>query len=133
MFLRHFFLILLIAASGISYAQKNDTLVQKKATLGTKLVRSPSDTLAGRLVCSTSVSKKASFLIRSTSGKEVLLVDGAANIQSIPKEHWIVTLEVYKPSDKDALKYGDRGKSGIILFVVKEENFDDMLKSFGVQ
>lgn len=97
MFLRHLFLIVLIAASGISYAQKKDTLVvrkvtfiqkehtlaQKNPTIGTKLVSSPSDTLKFRRIdCSPITSiKKAPILIRSSSGKDVFLVDGLPSIQ----------------------------------------------------
>ena len=148
MFLRHFFLVLLIAASGISYAQKKDTLVvrkvtliqkeytlaQKNPTIGTKLVRSPSDTLKFRIDCSRRSSyKKAPILIRSSSGKDVFLVDGFPSIQSKDPKQWIDSIKVHKSSDKEILKYGDRWESGIILLVIKEKYFSDVLNSIVVE
>lgn len=146
-FLHHLFLILLIATSRISYAQKNDTtplrkatfiqkehtLAQKNPTIGTKLVRSPSDTLKFRLDCTPRTSnKKASLLLRSSSGKDVFLVDDFPSIQSKDPKLWIDSIKVYKSSDKEVVKYGNIREFGMILLVIKDEYFSDIHKSFGV-
>jgi len=132
-FLRHLFLILLIAASGISYAQKEHTLAQKNPTIGTNIVHSTSDTLKFRLDCTPRTSyKKASILIRSSSGKEVFLVDSLPSVQSTHMKQWIDTMKVYKSSDKELLKYGNLKEFGMILLVIKDEYFSDILNSFGV-
>lgn len=93
------------------------------------------DTLTVRLDCSPLTNKSVALpiLIRSSSGKEVMLADSLLKFHSAIKERWIDSLRVYKPSSIEALKYGDKAKNGFILLAVKEGNFSSFLKALGLQ
>lgn len=70
------------------------------------------------------------IVIRSSLGREIL-VDSLKKITFL-KPEWVDSLKVYRPSSVEIVKYGDRGKYGVIFIWIKEVVFTKFLEALNI-